>query len=283
AGIGFQFGMGYTLQRSAIIAIASILVLNVISPRMRYSPIHIVQQLLDATKLSSSISQPISGCGIIIGIVTITGLATRLSSVISSFGGSLLWVGLIITMLGCLLLGMALPTVAAYLTAYVLFLPTLKSIGIDTLAANMFIFYFGIYAQITPPVCVASYTAAGIAKAKPWDTGWRGMVFASTAFFAPFVFVYQPGILLQGTLFEIIYSTSTLLMGTTFLAMGVSGYILEPMYKWERALIVLAGILTCIPEAFSDYLGLGIALLVIVYQFIRRGRKNKEKIQKTTA
>jgi len=276
-------GLGYTLQRAAIIGIVSILVLNVISPRMRHSPLHLIQQLLNATKLSSSISQPISGCGIIIGIVTITGLATRLSAVISAFGGDLMWIGLLITMLGCILLGMALPTVAAYLTAYVLFLPTLRSIGIDPLAANMFIFYFGIFAQITPPVCVASYTAAGIAQAKPWDTGWRGMVFASCAFFAPFVFVYQPAILLEGTLLETIYSTATLLMGTSFLAMGVAGYVLAPLKAWERALLVIAGIMTCLPEAISDYVGMMLAAVVVIHQIFVRIKINKQKSQREIA
>jgi TRAP-type uncharacterized transport system fused permease subunit len=180
--------VGCTLQRAALYGIAAILILNVISPKMRYGPIHIIQQILNATRLSSNVTQPISGCGIIIGIVTISGLATRLSTLITSLGADFLWLGLIITMIGVMLLGMALPTVAAYLTAYVLFIPTLKNLGISTLAANLFIFYFGIFAQITPPVCVASYTAAGIADAKPWDTGWRGMVYASVAFFAPFAF-----------------------------------------------------------------------------------------------
>lgn len=267
--------MGYTLQRSAIIAIASILVLNIISPRMRFSPLHLIQQLLDATKLSSTISQPISGCGIVIGIVSITGLATRLSAVISSFGGDLMWVGLIITMLGCILLGMALPTVAAYLTAYVLFIPTLKAIGISTLAANMFIFYFGIFAQITPPVCVASYTAAGIAKAKPWDTGWRGMMFAGCAFFAPFIFVYQPGILMSGSLYDIISSTGILVLGTSFLTLGVAGYLLVQMKGWERALMVIAGILTCIPEFYSDIAGFALAAIVVISQIVKRINKNK--------
>lgn len=275
----FCIAMGYTLQRSAIIAIASILILNVISPRMRYSPIHILQQFLEATRLSSNISQPISGCGIIIGIVSITGLATRLSALISSFGGNLMWIGLIITMLGCMLLGMALPTVAAYLTAYVLFLPTLKSLGISALAANMFLFYFGIFAQITPPVCVASYTAAGIAKAKPWDTGWKGLMFAGTAFFAPFIFVYQPGILMEGSLFDIVSATGILLMGTAFLVFAVAGYIFEDMPKWQRIVLAIAGICTCIPEHISDYLGIGLAAFIFICQYLMRKKKNAQKVQ----
>ena len=261
---------GCTLQRSALYGIAAILVLNVISPKMRYGPIHIIQQILNATRLSSNTSQPISGCGIIIGIVSISGLATRLSSVISSMGGDLMWIGLIITMLGCMLLGMALPTVAAYLTAYVLFIPTLKSLGISTLAANLFIFYFGIFAQITPPVCIASYTAAGIAEAKPWDTGWRGMVFASVAFFAPFAFVYQPGILMEGGLLAIIHDSGILALGTAMLVFAVAGYLLTDIPIWQRILLVVGGICTCIPESFTDIVGLSIGVVIVVLQIFAR-------------
>ncbi|MCQ4864642.1 TRAP transporter permease [Pseudoflavonifractor phocaeensis] len=267
---------GCTLQRSALYGIAAILVLNVISPKMRYGPIHIIQQVLNATRLSSNTSQPISGCGIIIGIVSISGLATRLSSVISSFGGEMMWVGLIITMLGCMLLGMALPTVAAYLTAYVLFIPTLKGLGISTLAANMFIFYFGIFAQITPPVCIASYTAAGIAEAKPWDTGWRGMVYASVAFFAPFAFVYEPGILMDGSIIDILHDTGILALGTAMLVFAVAGYFMTNLPLWQRLLLVVGGICTCIPEGFTDLLGLSIGAAVVVLQIIKHRHVRKE-------
>ena len=270
-------GVGCTLQRSALYGIAAILILNVISPRMRYGPIHIIQQVLNATRLSSNTSQPISGCGIIIGIVSISGLATRLSTVISSMGGDLMWMGLIITMLGCMLLGMALPTVAAYLTAYVLFIPTLKGLGISTLAANMFIFYFGIFAQITPPVCIASYTAAGIADAKPWDTGWRGMVYASVAFFAPFAFVYEPGILMDGTLLDIVHDTGILALGTAMLVFAVAGYLLTNIPMWQRLLLVAGGICTCIPESITDIIGLSIGAVVVVLQIFAAQKAKKER------
>ena len=169
--------LGFTLQRAALWAILSVLVINIVSPKLRHGPLYIINQFLEATQRSSYISQPINGCGIIIGVVTISGLATRLSSVIVGLGDSgFMWVGLIISMVGCMLLGMALPTVAAYLTAYILFYPTLRAMGISQLAANMFLFYFGIFAQITPPVCVASYTAAGISGGSPWKTGWKSSI-----------------------------------------------------------------------------------------------------------
>ncbi|MBQ2896099.1 MAG: TRAP transporter fused permease subunit [Oscillospiraceae bacterium] len=267
---------GCTLQRSALFGIAAILVLNVISPRMRFGPIHIIQQILNATRLSSNTSQPISGCGIIIGIVTISGLASRLSVVISSMEGGLMWIGLIITMLGCMLLGMALPTVAAYLTAYVLFIPTLRGLGISTLAANLFIFYFGIFAQITPPVCIASYTAAGIAEAKPWDTGWRGMVYASVAFFAPFAFVYESGILMEGSLWDIIHDTGILAIGTAFLVYAVAGYFKTDIPMWQRIALVVGGICTCIPETFTDILGISIGVIVLGLNILKYLKLRKE-------
>jgi TRAP transporter 4TM/12TM fusion protein len=266
-------GLGYTLQRAALWAILSVLVINIISPEMRNGPLYIVDQLLNATKLSSGISQPINGCGIIIGIVTISGLATRLSSVITGLGDSgLMWLGLVIAMLGCMLLGMALPTVAAYLTAYVLFYPTLRTMGISPLAANMFLFYFGIFAQITPPVCVASYTAAGIAHSSPWKTGWKAFSYALCAILAPFVFVYQPGILMEGSLITIIHDTGILATGTMFLTMGLAGYIFIPFKPWERVAMVVAGVCTCIPETISDYVGLVIAAVIIAQQIIRKIR-----------
>ena len=171
-------------------------------------------------------------------------------------------------------LGMALPTVAAYLTAYVLFYPTLRAMEISPLAANMFLFYFGIFAQITPPVCVASYTAAGIADASPWKTGWRAFGYALCAILAPFVFVYQPGILMEGSLMSIVHDTSILAMGTIFLTVGLAGYLLLPFKTWERVFMIIAGVCTCIPETVSDIAGIAIALVIIVEQIVRRGREN---------
>src|SRR5690625_2017059 len=110
-------------------------------------------------------------------------------------------------MLGCMILGMALPTVAAYLVSNILFVPVLIRLGIGQLPANMFVFYFGIMAQITPPVCLASYTAAGIAGADSMKTGVTGFVYALVAFLVPFIFIYQPAILLIGSVKEIIMAS----------------------------------------------------------------------------
>ena len=275
--------LGYTLQRAAIFSVFSILIMNVISPRMRFGPVFVLNQLIEATKTASTVTQPIAGCGIIIGIITMSGLATRLSAVIASFTGDMLWVALLITMVGCILLGMALPTVAAYLTAYVLFLPTLTKLGIGVLPANMFIFYYGIFAQITPPVCIASYTAAGIAHGSPWKTGWKAFVFSMVAFLAPFVFVFQPGVLLIGSFGEIAAAVGVLILGTAFMVMGIAGFLVVKMKPWERIFFIVGGILVCIPESVTDIIGYALCAAGMAIQIVRWrafNRKNKDELAK---
>lgn len=272
-------GMGFTIQRSALFAILTVLVLNFIDKKERRRSVpQLLGELMVATKRTATVGMPLCGCGIIIGIITMTGLATRLSIVICELGATHLWVGLLIAMLGCMMLGMALPTSAAYLTAYVLFMPTLLKMGIDILPANMFLFYFGIFAQITPPVCVASYTAAGIAGSNSWNTGWKAFTYALCAFMAPFVFVYQPGVLLIGSLTEILYSMFTLAFGTFVLTVGLSGYFTVTMNKVERTLCVIAGILICLPESTTDIVGY-IAAVVMLVEIIGRGRVVKRKME----
>ena len=208
-----------------------------------------------------------------------TGLATRLSILICSIGGTHLWIGLLIAMIGCMLLGMALPTVAAYLTAYVLFMPTLLKLGIDILPANMFLFYYGIFAQITPPVCVASYTAAGIANSNSWKTGWKAFSYALCAFLAPFVFVYQPGVLLIGSFAEIVYAIFTLAAGTFVLTVGLAGYFTVGLTKLERVLCVVCGVFICLPESTTDLIGY-IGAVVVMALILLRGRTAKKQLAK---
>jgi TRAP transporter 4TM/12TM fusion protein len=240
---------GYTIQRSALYGILSCILIGIISPKKyRLSIIEIFNMVVEATRRAATVAAPLAGCGIIIGIISMTGLASRMSVVISSLGSGFIWVGLLISMIGCMLLGMALPTLAAYLTAYVLFIPTLLNLGIGILPANLFIFYFGIFAHITPPVCIASYTAAGIAGSKSWDTGWKAFTYSLCAFFAPFVFVYQPGILLMGTFWEIVSAIFTLAFGTMMLTFGLAGYVFKHLTRLERTLSILSASLSLSPS-----------------------------------
>ncbi len=229
--------------------------------------------MLDGAKSAAEIAIPTAACGIIIDVMTEqTSLATNLSGVIANLGMNNLFPALLIGMIGCMLLGMALPTVAAYLVGVTLFVPTLRSLGIQPLVANMFVFYYGIMAQITPPVCVASYTAAGIAGADAMKTGLRGMLFALVGFLVPFVFVYNPAILLQGTVPEIAVGAAQLMVGTYFLAISVAGFYRRDLPWWIRLVFFVVALGFIHPNLITSIVSLAVGAAVIAW-IILSGKK----------
>ena len=260
---------GASLMRSGMMGIFTCLIINVVSKfvlggKYCVSLKKLGETALQGVKQASEIAVPTAACGIIIGVVIQSGLATKVSKLIANVGSSYLILALLITMLGCMLLGMALPTVAAYLVANVLFVPTLIGLNIQPLQANMFVFYFGIMAQITPPVCVASFTAAGIAGADSMKTGLTGFAYALVAFLVPFIFIYDPSILLVGTPLEIVKGTLILFLGTYLLASGMAGFFLVPLNRIERGILLASAFLIIIPETITDIIGIAVAVTFFV-------------------
>ena len=260
---------GASLMRSGMMGIFTCLIINVVSKfvlggKYCVSLKKLGETALQGVKQASEIAVPTAACGIIIGVVIQSGLATKVYKLIANVGSSYLILALLITMLGCMLLGMALPTVAAYLVANVLFVPTLIGLNIQPLQANMFVFYFGIMAQITPPVCVASFTAAGIAGADSMKTGLTGFAYALVAFLVPFIFIYDPSILLVGTPLEIVKGTLILFLGTYLLASGMAGFFLVPLNRIERGILLASAILIIIPETITDIIGIAVAVTFFV-------------------
>ncbi|MBQ6775962.1 MAG: TRAP transporter fused permease subunit [Synergistaceae bacterium] len=269
---------GYSLMRAGMVGIFSCLACDVVNYFVNKSDFLNFKQLwdccVDGAKQAAAIAIPTAACGIIINVVTQqTSLATNLSVLIRSLGTSYLFVAMCIAMVGCMILGMALPTVAAYLVGVILFVPCIQPILLQTglepatanLCANMFVFYYGIMAQITPPVCVASYTAAGIAGADAMKTGLKGFTFAMVGFLVPFVFVYNPPLLLKGTWSEIAIATVQLAVGTYFLAVMVAGYFKANLNAIERVILFAAALSLIAPEMISSIIGavVGVAVLVI--------------------
>ena len=275
---------GASLMRSGMMGIFTCLIINVISKFVLDGKYFVSLKRLGATALqgikqAAEIAIPTAACGIIIGVVIQSGLATKVSKLIANVGSTHLIIALLITMLGCMLLGMALPTVAAYLVANVLFVPTLTGLGIAPLQANMFVFYFGIMAQITPPVCVASFTAAGIAGADSMKTGLTGFAYALVAFLVPFIFIYDPSILLVGTPLQIVKGTFILFLGTYLLASGMAGYFLVPLNKIERGILLAAAILIIMPETITDIVGIAVAAAFFIICSGTKRRVNSQKAE----
>lgn len=269
---------GASLMRAGMVGIFSCIACNILSYFINKEDYIDLKQLAacckDGAKQAASIAIPTAACGIIINVVTgQTSLATNLSGLITAMGTSSLFLALIIAMIGCMILGMALPTVAAYLVGVILFVPCIRPILIANgqpdmtanLCANMFVFYYGIMAQITPPVCVASYTAAGIADGNAMKTGLKGFTFAMVGFLVPFVFVYNPPILLQGTIFEIVIATAQLALGTYFLAIMIAGFFKGNLSVIERVGLFVAAICLIAPETISSIVGvvIGAAFLFV--------------------
>lgn len=256
---------GQSLRRSAIVATVAVLVLNLV-PGRGVSKEVLIDAFEDGIKQAANIALPTAACGIIIAACVQTGLATKFSEVVAVVGGQYLILALLITMIGCMLLGMALPTTAAYLIAVVLFVPVMLKLKLPPIVAHMFCFYFGVMAQITPPVCLASFTAAGIAGADSWKTGWTGFTYALVAFLVPFAFAYQPALLLQGSLVDIIQPTITLFAGVFGLSVTVSGFLFRPMPVWMRTVTFALAMMLIIPETITDVIGVGGLLLIVFFE-----------------
>jgi TRAP transporter 4TM/12TM fusion protein len=269
--------MGYSIPRSAIICTAVSIVVGMISPETRLSLNKLIATILDGIRQAANIAIPTAACGIMIGIVVRSGIAVKISKLIGKTGNSSLLLALLIAAIGCLILGMALPTVAAYLIANTLFISAIQQLldaqpamaGLNTaLIGNMFIFYFGVVAQITPPVCLASFTAAGIANASAWKTGWKAFMYASVAFIAPFMFVYRPALLLEGSVAGIIIAGVMLLLATFCLGAAIAGYMFKDLNTPERILFLIVALFYIMPQGFSDILGVVGSIVLLGYCFL---------------
>lgn len=267
--------MGSSMSRAALTGIVLSILFAMISKETRMSLKQLVDVTTNGIKQAANLAIPTAACGIMIGIVVRSGAANKLTTIIQSVGDSSLAVALIIAMLGCMLLGMALPTVAAYLIANILFCSSLTSLGIGTLAANMFIFYFGVIAQITPPVCLASFTAAAIAGAEYWKTGWTAFVYASVAFLTPFVFVFKPAILMQGSMTNVVLIILIMAIGILLLTSAISGYFTSSLNPSIRILLALCAILVILPETISSTVGLIGGLAILAFSVIQGKRERQ--------
>ena len=266
---------GMSMPRSALYCALLSLVLSMLSRDTRPSPKKILNTLIEGVRQSANIAIPTGACGIMIGIVVRSGIAVKIAKLIGQTGSQSLLLALVVAAIGCLLLGMALPTVAAYLIANTLFCSSIMGLGVEALVANMFIFYFGVIAQITPPVCLASFTAAGIANASAWKTGWKAFSFAIVAFIAPFLFVFRPAMLLLGTPWGIALACAMTACATFFLASSVAGYLGKKLNMIERALFFAAAIMFLAPAAWSDIAAIAMGAVLIVW-CIFSGRKAKQ-------
>ena len=216
--------------------------------------------------------------GIIAGCITVTGLASILINAVVQLAGNATFIGLILTMICCIILGMGVPTTANYCIMASTCAPILIKMGYPLVAAHFFVFYFGIVADITPPVALAAYAGSAIAKSNPMKTGINATKLAIAAFIVPFIFAYNPQMLFENvtSVFQVIQIVITALLGIFAVAAGLEGYILRTMHWPLRVLAVIGGLTLLIPGTVSDLIGLVIVAGIIALQVMQNKKAARE-------
>lgn len=235
-------------DKSALMAVIPILILGFFIPKeTRFKFAWIIKGLQDATRALILIGPLGVLAGIIVGTVSYTGLGFLLSLNIINLAGGNLFLLLLVTAIVCLILGMGMPPIPAYVLLAVLVAPALVQLGVDVMAAHLFIVYFSSISMITPPVCGAAYAGAALAGADPMKTGWTATRLGIIAYIVPFLFVQFPGLLLKGSFIEIFVTFSSALFGCFILASSLSGYLFNYLSLLKRILLALAGFGLLIP------------------------------------
>ena len=270
---------GYTPMRAALVAIVLAIGASMLKKSTRITPWQIVEGLINGAKGILGVLVACATAGIIIGVVTKTGVGLKLATALLELAGGNLIPAMFFTMVTSLLLGMGVPTTANYVITSTIAAPALEQMGIPILAAHMFAFYFGIVADVTPPVALAAYAGAGIAGSNPMRTGVVAAKLAIAAFIIPYVFVLSPTILMiNATVPTLIMATATALIGMWGLSISMIGFFVVTTTKVERLLFFVGGVFMIDPGGMTDVIGIGILALASFLQYARKKKidaKNK--------
>lgn len=229
----------------------------------------IIDVMCSAARGIISVAIACGMAGIIIGVVTLTGLGLKLGAGLISLAHGKLFITLLLTMVSSIILGMGAPTTANYLITSTITAGAIIGLGVEPISAHMFAFYFGIIADITPPVALAAIAGAAIAKAKPMKTALNATKLAIGAFIIPYMFIYNPQMLMiDANITTILFIIITALIGMFGISAALEGYALRKMGVIERILFIIAGLLCIIPESRTDIIGLILMALLIASQVI---------------
>ena len=258
-----------TIVRSGLLTIIVTLVLVEINPKTRMTKEQWLQIPVQTVKSAVSVGIACAMAGIISGVIMGSGLGYRISSILTSVAGTSMLLLLVLTMVVSLIMGMGVPTTAAYLVLASLVAPTMIQLGIPPLAAHMFIFYFGCISSITPPVALAAYAGADLAGCDPNKTGYKAFRLAFCSFLMPYLFVYNPVLLMEGGVLDILWSLVTALIGAYLLASGFEGFFFRWSLKWfERPLMILGAVMLIVPGMVTDLVGIAIIVVEFVTEFM---------------
>ena len=267
--------LGMSPIRAALWAIVLSVILSWIRRSSGMGLGKMVTALEGSAKGVIEIAATCAGAGIVIGILSMTGLGLKFATILLSYSGGNLLAALFICMVITLILGMGMPTTAAYVVAATTVAPGLEAMGAPKLCAHMFIFYFACISALTPPVALAAYAAAAIARTDPFRVGLASCRLVIAGFIIPFAFVYGPGLLMEGPTIVVIQNTVTALIGVVGLAMAVQGWCMGKMIFPLRLLAGGCALLLIDPATITDVIGIVGLIAIFVWQFLKRKRSRQ--------
>ncbi|MBR5468513.1 MAG: TRAP transporter permease [Firmicutes bacterium] len=265
---------GFTSSMSAVYAILTSIIVSMFRKDTRMTPISLCEALENGARNTIGVAVACGMAGMIVGVVTLTGLGLKLATGLLTLSGGVTIIALFFTMIACIILGMGVPTTANYVIMATITAPIVIKLGIPMMAAHMFVFYFGIVADITPPVALAAYAGSAIAHSDPMKTGITATRLAITAFIIPYVFAFNPDMLLvDGSFAQAIIISVSALVGMMGISAGMEGFVESKLNVIQRILCIAGGLLMIIPGTITD--GLGIVLLAITFvpQYMHKFKK----------
>ena len=264
---------GMSIMLAALYSIVISIVVSLLKKETRIGFKGIIEALVDGARTALGVAAATAAAGIIVGVVTKTGLGLKLANGLLDIAGGALLPTLFLTMIASLILGMGAPTTANYVITSTIAAPAIIMLGVPDLSAHLFVFYFGIIADITPPVALAAFAAAAISGGEPIKTGIESSKLAIAAFIIPYMFVFSPELLLIDTSWTYaIWIVFTAFTGMIAIGAGVVGYWYRKIFWYERILAIVAGLLLIDPQGITDLIGLAIFFALIAIQFINKGR-----------
>ncbi|MDO5032887.1 TRAP transporter permease [Corynebacterium sp.] len=263
------FFTGRTILFSALLTIIVTVIIAELRSTTRMSLVEILDSLALGAKTAVSVSIACAAVGIVVGVVTQTGFGVTLANAIVTVGAGNLLLSLALTMVACIILGMGLPSIPTYIITATMAAPALGQLGVEPLVAHMFVFYFGLFANITPPVALAAFAAAGISGADPVKTGFQSMRLSLAGYIIPFIFVFNPAMLLQdvtlsGALLVIVTGT----VGVLMLSVAVEGHLMVRANPVVRTIFGAAALTMMAPNLMTDLIGAGLGAVAVIIQCI---------------
>jgi TRAP transporter 4TM/12TM fusion protein len=267
--IGYLY-QGFSEEMAALMAVGTTFLVSFVRRRSALGPVRLLKAFESGARAGVTVAMAVAAAGLIIGCLFLSGIGMKFSYMLMTLSGGQLWLALVYTTFAAFVLGLSLPTTAVYLTLAIIVAPGLVQMGVPKMAAHMFIFYMGVTSDLTPPTCLSPFAAAAIAGSPPMATAWQAMRLGAVLFIVPFMFVYQPTLLMSGPWPQILVAAGTATLGVVCLAAALQGWLRNRATLVDRILLLVAGFLFVAPWLLGDLIALVLLAVVYVLQGLRR-------------